>query len=191
LLKDKNMKTQTKKLFLSLVLLVMGAAALAGCGPGTVAQPQAALPGGEESAAFLDRLSSQKTVSENDAMRGILYLVEGKDTCTTFQERVKHLQDLKIVGTGWALNAEHPVTRGEMAYMVYQALKVKGGVILTLTGPTQWYCAKELKFQGFMTSSIITTEVSGSEYVALIARADGYKATGDVPDTLKTSARGL
>jgi hypothetical protein len=171
------------------VVAAMAAALLAGCaGPaGGIVGAEAQLPQGEQSPEFLDRLSSQKHVSENDAMRGILMLLDGQDAAKSFQDRVEALKGRSIVDSSWSFNAARPLTRGRLAYMLCQALEIRGGVILTLTGPSQRYCVRELQYQGLLASGIMTTEISGGEFVAVLARADAYKNTGEVPEILKTS----
>jgi predicted small lipoprotein YifL len=173
------------------ITAVLAALALGGCGQaGRLSGPEAKLPSDEESPGFLDRLSSQKTVSENDAMRGVLMLVRGKDEQATFADRVSQMRELKLVDAAWDFDANRPVTRGKLAYMLYQGLHMQGGVVLALTGPSQRYCARELHYQGIMASDIMTTKVSGGEFVAVIGRADAYKSKGEVPDILKTPAGG-
>lgn len=169
---------------------VLAALAVGGCAPGRLAGPEAQLPAGEQSPEFLDRLSSQKAVSENDAMRGILMLVHGKDEQAAFEQRVSQMRSLKCVDATWDFDANRPITRGKLAYMVYQAVHVQGGVILILTGPSQRYCVRELHFQGIMASDIAATQISGGEFVAILGRADAYKNKGEVPEILRTTAGG-
>ena len=159
-------------------------APLAGCGPGRISAGDAKLPQDDGSAGFLDRLSSQVTVSENDAMRGVLMLLEGSDQCAGFGERVAKLQARNVVPRYWDLQASRPITRGRLAYMIYQAAKVPGGVVLTITGPTERYCLRELEYRGFVTSSNVFGEVTGSEYVAVLSRADTYIRTGSLPEIM-------
>ena len=64
------------------------------------------------------------------------------------------------------------------------------GVVLTVTGPSQRYCARELAYQGILASDIMTTRVSGGEFVAVLGRADAYKKTGEVPEILRTAREG-
>ena len=167
------------------------AASLMGCAQaGKITGPEAKLPSGEESPGFLDRASSLKTISENDAMRGVLMLATGKDEAGGFQDRVAKLREMKIVDSTWDFDANRPVTRGKLAYMLYQALHMKGGVMLMVTGPSQRYCARELAYQGILASDRMTTQISGGEFVAVIGRADAYKQTGEVPEILRTSREG-
>ncbi len=163
-------------------------AALAGCSKPSlsIASPQAVLPAGENSAKYLDRISSQTRVSQNDAMRGILLLTDGKDECQTFQQRVETLTQRKIVPARWPYQADSPITRGKLAYMLYQACKVSGGVILTLAGPSQRYCLRELQYQGFLSDGAVYGQVTGMEFVAALSRADSFLETGQVPEVLAT-----
>ena len=96
-----------------------------------IANGDAALPTDEDSAAFLDRVSSEQTVNENDAMRGLLMVKQGKDSATTFAQRVETLVSKKIADSGWDYDAGRAITRGKLAYMVYQACGLPGGLILT------------------------------------------------------------
>ena len=169
--------------------LAVLAASMAGCAQaGKITGPDARLPADEESPGFLDRVSSQKMVSENDAMRGVLMLVSGKDEAAAFGDRVARLREMKVVDASWDFAAERPITRGKLAYMLCQALHVQGGVILTLTGPSQRYCVRELAYQGILASDIMTTQISGGEFVAVLGRADAFKKTGEVPEIQRTAA---
>ncbi len=147
-----------------------------------IGSPEAKLPPGESSVQFLDRLSSQPIVSENDAMRGVLLLVDGKDDAATLQHRLEMLQQRKIVPTGWDFAADRAVTKGRLAYMVYQACRIPGGVVLTLSGPSQRYCLRELQYQGFVSPGATYSKVTGMEFVAIMTRADAFLETGEVPE---------
>lgn len=141
-----------------------------------------ALAAEEDSAAFLDRMSDCQNVSESDAMRGMLILIEGDDPSRTFEQRAQRLRDKGIVAKGWSCDAERPITKGKFAYMIYVASKMPGGVVLTLTGPTQRYCLRELQYVEMMTEGTLFTPVSGVEYVDVLTRADTYIRTGKIPD---------
>ncbi len=148
---------------------------------------QQTLPAGENSAEFLDRVSVQLTVSQNDALRGVLFLLDGKDEADNFAQRVENLTGRDITAGSWAFAADTPITRGKLAYMIFQACKMSGGVTLALIGPTQRYCLRELQYQGFLTTGVMHTNVSGMEFVAAITRADAYIETGEVPRVISAS----
>lgn len=156
-----------------------------GCGGvASIANPGARAPGGENSAAYLDRISSQANVSENDALRGILMLLDGDDKAQTFAQRVEILRGRSIVAQRWNCDASRPITRGRLAYMIYQSCNMPGGVILTLAGPTQRYCLRELQWRQMMRTGLGQTPVAGMEFVSVLTRADAYIRTGKVPDKL-------
>ncbi|MBN1942419.1 MAG: hypothetical protein JW849_03905 [Phycisphaerae bacterium] len=166
-------------------VIAMLLVALAGCeGPvGSVEGPGSplVLPAEEDSAAYLDRLSDQNTVSENDAMRGILLLLDGKDEATSFEKRRQMLAERGVVSGKWTFQKDRPITRGKFAYMIFRAMKLPGGVILAVGGPNQRYCLRELEFHQFMAQGFILAPVTGLEYVGVLTRADAYIRTGKLP----------
>jgi len=174
-------------------IIVMVSALLAvltaGCQGGGIAGADATLPAGQDSAELLDQISSQRNVSENQALRGILYLLDGRDDNDSFAGRVEALQNRAIVPACWDFDANRPLTKGKLAYMVYQACGVPGGLTLKLTGPTQRYCLRELQYQGMISSGSWYTPVTGMEYVAVLSRAAAYMETGHVPQTMKVDWR--
>ena len=156
-----------------------------GCaGTGTVEAPKAELVAGEGSPGFLDRMTSQTEVSENDAMRGIVMLLDGSDTAKTFADRVSALRQRGVVANRWDCKAARPIARGRLAYMLYQACEVPGGVVLTLIGPSCRYCLRELQYRGIMDSGSMFGSVTGLQYVTDLTRADVYMETGKVPETM-------
>lgn len=147
-----------------------------------VANGDAKLPANEDSASFLDRISSQPNVSENDAARGILLLMEDKDPAETFQQRLDLLLAKKIACPDWNYDAARPITKGKFAYMIYQACSVPGGVTLSLLGPSQRYCLRELQYRRMMVSGSAFTPITGLEGVGVLTRASVFMETGRVPD---------
>lgn len=167
---------------LACVAAACAAMSAAGCSAGPIYRGEATLSAKEDSAAFLDRMSSARTVTENDALRGMLLLVDAKDDCTTFADRVQKVRSEKLVAAEWDFDAHRPLTRGKLAYMVYQACRIQGGVMLAVAGPSQRYCLRELQYRGVMTEGSALMPVSGMELVAILTRADICRKTGRVPD---------
>ncbi len=167
-----------------LAAAAMLAALLGGCRAGTpqIVGGEVAGPENENSAAFLDRVSSLDTVSENDACRGVILLLDGEDARPDFAARVRALRERDVVGH-WNMDASAPVTRGRLAYMIYQATDMPGGLILTAFGPSERYCLRELQYRGIMVDGLGNTQISGMEYVAVLRRADAYTRTGEFPDS--------
>ncbi len=172
-----------------MLLAALWLATVTGCGtqPGLVVSPEAALPAQENSAQFLDRISTQQVVSQNDAFRGLLLLSDGKDQSETFDQRVALLRQRGVIASRWSCRAEKSITRGKLAYMIYQSCNIPGGVILSLTGPSQRYCLRELQYQGFITEGAVYGQVTGMEFVAVLTRADAFLETGKIPEVLSAN----
>ena len=132
-----------------------------------------------DSAAYLDGISSMPTVSEAEALKGIL-LVLDEPHKAIFAEAVTVLQERKIISPNWDFQADRPITKGRVAYMTYQACGLKGGLTLLLTGPSQRYCLKDLQYKGLMSPGVTYTTVTGMEYLAILGRIDEFRQTGDV-----------
>lgn len=174
---------------LGLTAIVLG---LAGCGTNqtlNITGAQAKLVAEENSATFLDRISSVPRVTENDAMRGTLMLLDGQDNFETFEQRVKSLADRNIVARSWNFQADRPITKGRLAYMVYQSCGMQGGIMLSMTGPTQRYCLKELQYKQMMVQGSGLTPVTGMEFIAILTRADTFRQTGEVPNLVNETSK--
>ncbi len=178
----------TTKIAYAAAAMIMIAGAI-GCTPPEMAieGASATLPADDGSAAYLDRVSTMQNVSQNEAMRGILMLLEIDDAKDTFQQRVAKLRDRGLVDPSWRLQADRPITRGQAAYMIYQACDMRGGVILTLTGPSQRYCLRELQYRSLFSQGAVFTALSGGEYIATLGRADSYLQEGGLPEIRKVS----
>ena len=172
----------TKRWARAAVVLV-AATGLTGCGTSAgITGGQSAGPANENSAEYLDRLSSETEVTENDALSGMLLLLDGADEAGTFAQRVTALEQRGIVAGSWAHDSQRALTRGRLAYMICQACKIKGGVILRLLGSSQRYCLRELQYMEMMGDGMGWGEVTGMEMVAVLSRADTYIRTGKVPN---------
>ena len=172
----------TSQRYYMLAATLVAVSVLSGCQapPLTVAGEDATLPAGENSAAFLDRMSEQSTVTQNDALRGMLML-NGADKTKTFKQRVDLLIDRKIIPSG-AYNASAKLSRGQLARMVCQTCELSGGVIMRMTGPSERYCLRELQYRQMMIPGSGATEISGMEFVSVLTRAAIYKQTGKFPN---------
>ncbi|MFW6146554.1 MAG: hypothetical protein ACOC7R_04395 [Planctomycetota bacterium] len=165
----------------AVVPVTVALALVGGCGmSGRIGGGDVTGPQGEHSAAFLDRLADAPTVSESDAATGVLMLLED-ESGGTFEARVRRLRDRDVLPQ-WNMDAGRPLTRGRLAYMVYQATDMPGGLTLTLTGPSRRYCLREMQHRGMVTDGLASTPVTGMEFVAVLTRAERYARTGEFPD---------
>jgi len=152
-------------------------------GPPLVAQGDVVV-GQADSAEYLDRVASQPNVTEADAVTGMLLLLNSPKKMT-FAQGVELLRQRKIISGQWSCRADREITRGKVAYMVYQVCNMTGGLTLQVFGPSERYCLRELQYRGLMAKGLSHTEVTGMEYVAILARADELRETGDVTEVMK------
>jgi hypothetical protein len=138
----------------------------------------------EDSAAFLDRVAQGRTLTENDAARGVLMLLDGADQRREFGQRVDALRQRGLIGKDWVMVADRPVTRGRLAYMVCQACAIRGGVTMMLLGPSERYCLRELVYRQMMAAGPPDVSATGLEFVSVMARADALIQSGKVPPVL-------
>ena len=166
-----------------LVILLPALLVVPACQPSTVVVGGQMKLADSDSAAYLDRTSSQPTVTEAQALNGLLLML-GEKADMSFEQAVALVKQRKIADACWDFQADRPVTRGRVAYMIYQACRLPGGLTLTLTGPSQRYCLRELQYQGFMSQGLPYNTVTGLEYVSVLTRADEYRQTGKVSEVL-------
>ena len=69
--------------------------------------------------------------------------------------------------------------------MIYTACKIRGGVVLMLTGPSQRYCLRELQYLHMMAGGSFYEKVTGMEFVAVLSRGDIFLRTGELPDIME------
>ncbi len=74
--------------------------------------------------------------------------------------------------TEWDL--QEPLTKGEFAFMICKAIRIKGGLHMRLFGPTPRYAIFDLVYEGVMTAGSERDSVSGREAVAIFVRASKY-----------------
>lgn len=177
-----HVKTTRTRMAIFAGSLALAMTLLAGCGSGQIHSGEATLAPNENSALFTNRIAEQPHVNLNDAMRGVLMLMEGEDRHRTFADRVQALRERGVVNSNWDLAAETPITRGQYAYMIHQAANMPDCVMTWALGPSQRYCLRELQYRGVMAEGAPYAVINGLEYVSVLRRADVYKRTGKVPN---------
>ncbi len=176
------LKSRGLLLSLAVVMLVVS---LGGCAPAGVKGVRAFedLPEAEgevmSDAQFLFDLSKKKYCSTDDAYRGMLYLIDGKDTSKDFEERTARLAMRGVVKKNWRHSCNEVVTKGKVAYMLVRALEVRGGVMYNVTNASPRYSLRELIFNGIIKDGTEHSKLSGAEYVGILGRAEDCRQPGE------------
>ena len=163
---------------LAAVLLVLS---VGGCAPAGVKGVRAFedLPAAEgegmSDAEFFYELTNKKYCSTDDAYRGVLLFIDGRDTSGNFQERTARAQMHGVVKKSWKHSPEAPITKGKVAYMFARALEIRGGVMYNITDACPRYALRELIYKDIIVSGSEDHKLSGAEYVGILGRADDYR----------------
>lgn len=173
-------RTSLSLAYLATLLLLLS---LAGCAPRGI-QPVKAfsdLPPAEQEvdsdAGFLYELAKKPHCSTDDAYRGMLYFIDGTDTAGNFQERTARLAMHGVIKKSWTHNPNSVATKGTVAYMLARAVGIKGGLMYNITGACPRYALRELAYQGIIVGTSEYDQISGTEYIGILGRADDYRQT--------------
>jgi len=127
-----------------------------------------------DSAELAYRLSQTTWCSNNEACSMVLFLVDGKDDCQTFDQRLVALDVKGLVDASWDLAADQTVAKGTLAYMLYHALDMNGGLMMHLL-PSRRYAYREVVNLGLMTMGSEYEPLTGPEVVGIMGRAARMK----------------
>jgi hypothetical protein len=167
---------------------LLSATVLAGCRTARVTQPlPAEVMSNDESAQmdFWHALPDRKVVGNDEAFHALLLFLDETDPATDYDGRVRALKDRKLLPSGFNRAANDAVTRGTLAVAFARALNIKGGLTMTLFGPTERYATRELMYTGLFPSSSPNQTFSGQELVGIFGRAEDYQRTNEAAAPLK------
>ena len=153
------------------------AAALVGCQTAQLTGPLAPKLAGNDTdsqMAFWHTMALRSTVSNDEALHGLLLYLDGKDDAGDYAQRVEQLKLRGLLKAGFDRPAAEAVSRGTLATALVGALQIKGGLILRVLGPNPRYAVRELQYVGIYPRSSPNQTFSGSQYVAVIGRAEDY-----------------
>ncbi|GEM_PF-1240074 len=126
------------------------------------------------SASLAYRLSSQTWCSNDEACSMVLLLIDGEDRYQSFVDRRIALDAKGVANASWDIEADEPVTKGTLAYMLCRALGLKGGVMLRLISSRR-YAYREALHYGLMAKGSAREPLTGPEAVGIIGRAARMK----------------
>lgn len=178
------MRSDAKTLVVAVALL---AVACLGCQPKTrVPESLTAKLGGVDPGdqmEFWHQLADKRMTSNDDAFRGLLLYMDGKDEARSYDDRVANLRSRQMLPKGFDEPADLAVSRGTLAVAITRLISLKGGVTMRLLGPSPRYAVRELMFVGVYPTSSPNQTFSGAEYVGIIGRVEDYQRgnPADVP----------
>ena len=159
-------------------MVLLCVAVLSGCQPAKVAQPLTDKLAGNEPETQLEfwhTLTTRPVTSNDEAFHGLLLYLDGKDEAKDYAGRVDLLRGRNLLPADFDQPADHAMTRGNLAVAIVGALRIKGGLVMRLTGPSPRYATRELVYMELYPASSPQQTFTGSEFVGLIGRMEDYQ----------------
>jgi hypothetical protein len=123
---------------------------------------------------FWHTLAVKSLACNDDAFHALLLDLDGTDPNTTYEARVAALKSRGLVLKSFNEPADKAVSRGVMAVAFCQAAAIKGGIIMRVTGPSERYCLRELRYMNLLPPSSPNQTFSGVELVGVIGRFEDF-----------------
>jgi hypothetical protein len=140
---------------------------------------------------FLECMTRKSRCSVADAVRAVGLLMNGFDTGKNYKDRYQFLRDRGIVRDEWGLKPDQWVDRGTLAYMLFKAAKIEGGVNTAIFGRLgigdRHYAYREMLYHDLIEGGCDYQCVSGPELVTTAGKVDRYSQEyGDYSATRET-----
>jgi hypothetical protein len=159
-------------------------AAVVACAP-LVAQDKPAPPAKEGRTAYLRRIFEKDRATYGDACRAVLSLMKEEHTDADFAAVFGDLSGRGVVSADWGLREPSLLTKGTLAYMLCQALDLKGGLTMRVFGITRRYALRECQHRRLIVGGVTDEYVSGRELIDVITNATVYREQGNAESQFK------
>jgi hypothetical protein len=164
---------------LRLAVLVAALVAVPAFGQDKPAAPK------ETRTAYLRRIYEKDKATYGDACRAVLSLAKNEHSDADFAAVSGDLSGRGIVRADWGLQESSLLTKGTLAYMVCQALEIKGGVTMRLFGLNRRYALRECVFRRLMQRGTTDEYVTGRELIDVITNATVHQEQGHTDSQFK------
>jgi hypothetical protein len=139
----------------------------------------------ETRTAYLRRIFEKDRASYGDACRAVLSLIQNEHSDADFAAISGDLGGRGVVRADWGLQEGSLLTKGTLAFMVCQALDIKGGVTMRLFGITRRYALRECVHRRLIASGTVDEYVTGRELIDVITNAAVHKDQGHTDSQYK------
>jgi len=127
---------------------------------------------------FLDYMVRRPKCTFAHAVKAVTIFLDGAQGAATYEQQYQFLVDRHVVRPQWNMLPLQWVDRGTIAYMLYQAMDLTGGVNMTLFG--SWglgdrrFAYREMRYRKLVEAGVDYNYVSGPELVTLLGKVDSY-----------------
>jgi len=133
--------------------------------------------------SYFRELVNKGNATYYDAYRMMAILESGQDTPDVkFDDLKKGLTKLGIIPEDWDTKKETEfVNRGELSYMLFKALEMKGGLTVRIFGVSCRYAFRECVDKKLIVEGYASQLLSGEELISILAEAEKYQQK-NLPD---------
>jgi hypothetical protein len=139
----------------------------------------------ESRTAYLRRIFEKDRASYGDACRAVLSVIKDEHSDADFTANVGDLSGRGVVNSEWGLQESSLLTKGTLAYMVCQALEIKGGVTMRIFGINRRYALRECIHRRLIAGGPVDEYVTGRELIDVITNATIHKEQGHTDSQYK------
>ncbi|KPJ56422.1 MAG: hypothetical protein AMS16_02430 [Planctomycetes bacterium DG_58] len=124
---------------------------------------------------FYRILASKPNATFEDAVHAFYNLaLETEVAKTSFDEQSQALIGMKIIRSKWTQKPKLRLTRGRAAYMICQTCGIRGGLTMTLLGPSERYAFRECRYLGAWSGGNQQDYMTGGELLGVLKWAADY-----------------
>jgi len=139
----------------------------------------------ESRTAYLRRIFEKDRASYGDACRAVLSVVKNEHSDADFASISGDLNRSGMARADWGLLEGSLLTKGTLAYMVCQALEIKGGLTMRLFGINRRYALRECQHKGLIVGGLMDEYVTGRELLDVLTNATVYREQGSADSQFK------
>ncbi|MBL8762827.1 MAG: hypothetical protein JNM07_00980 [Phycisphaerae bacterium] len=129
---------------------------------------------------FWHSLPSRATISNDEALHGLILTVDGEDPTAAYEQRVEMARARGWVGMGFDEPPDLAARRGMLARAIAVACEIRGGIVMRLFGVSDRYATRELVYLGLMIESTENQAISGLEYLGVMQKVQDHLQTAEL-----------
>lgn len=138
---------------------------------------------------FVDGLRDRYSVTNHDAIHGLILLADGEDTLTSYEDRVATAKERGWLMPDWNRPANESARIGDIAQGVCVITNIPGGLTMGMIGPHPRYATRELIYLEMMPERGDQQSIRGLEYLELMLKASDRLDAERRPDTVEERLR--
>jgi hypothetical protein len=124
---------------------------------------------------FFDLLLDKPLASTADAVKAVTLFTGEPPWDIDVDELAAKLLKKEIIEDDWIIEEAEPLTKGKISYMICQALDIRGGIWMTIFGPSERYCSREAVYLDLVSAGSLHLHVTGEELLNVLSQAVVYR----------------